>query len=560
MNLENKNKILLMNNSRISKKYQREIQKNKLLLGKLKKSNNKIVELQAKLNELSEIKKIDGENGPLTLTSTIISELIKNEKINVHARKYSESLKEICFLLFINSNVTYNLLRKFIPLPHPDHLRKIFQYKMKIKKENLLNKNQLEFLLHELHKEYSKDENEPIIAALGFDAATIDPLYQNSTGLFVFTSQPVKGQLRTNIVLAQPNKNGKGNKEIMKTVEDITKAGEKANIKFKFVVSDGDSATNQIHIEFNNYMNKFKGKTSFELFEYVGNYMKPIPVSDWLHLMKNLRTRIIDNCIILFKNSDIIEINKLDEILHLDKMVKASRGRATMRDDLALRLINDENIISLAENEQYCPFVLMLPFVLFTMVIQSENLSISARKELCIVSYIIIVSVSNESINLPEKKTEHTEKVGYLLQMMKIRVLNTILAVAFALQNYSDDIMTSRLGTHIIEYIFGRMRNGCKGFDSLNQCVHELAISQVSKDILEKYDKNEIPVSGRSHPGGSCFSEKWDIEIDKTIDLNSISQECIKLIHHNISYKGSNVQKLISFLNDKTQECIKLIL
>lgn len=66
----------------------------------------------------------------------------------------------------------------------------------------------------------------------------------------------------------------------------------------------------------------------------------------------------------------------------------------------------------------------------------------------------------------------------------------------------------------------------CRGFDSLNQCVHELAKSQVSKNILEKYDKNEIPVSGRSHPGGSCFSEKWDIENDKTIDLNSISQGC----------------------------------
>lgn len=85
------------------------------------------------------------ENGPITLTSTIILELIKNENNNIHARKYSDSLKDICFMLYINSNITYKLLRKFIPLPHPDHLRKIYRYNMKIKKENLMNKNQIEF-------------------------------------------------------------------------------------------------------------------------------------------------------------------------------------------------------------------------------------------------------------------------------------------------------------------------------------------------------------------------------------------------------------------------------
>lgn len=80
--------------------------------------------------------------------------------------------------------------------------------------------------------------------------------------------------------------------------------------------------------------------------------MKPIPVSDWLHLIKNLRTRIIKNSIILFQNSDINEINKLDEILHLKKTVKSSRSRATMPDDMALILTNDENTMTLAEIEQ----------------------------------------------------------------------------------------------------------------------------------------------------------------------------------------------------------------
>ena len=159
-------------------------------------------------------------------------QLFKFSYISIHARKYSNSLKDICFLLFINSNITYKLLRKFIPLPHPDHLRKIYKYKMKIKKDNLLNQNQLEFLLHELHKEYSKDENKPIVAASKPNAATIDPRDQGSTALFVFDAQPLNGQLRSNVVFAKANKNGRANKEIMKIVDEIKEAGDKEKNNF----------------------------------------------------------------------------------------------------------------------------------------------------------------------------------------------------------------------------------------------------------------------------------------------------------------------------------------
>lgn len=549
--LENKNKILLMNKSVIEKKYKNEIQKNRLILGKLKKINRHLYELQKKIDKLSVNKNnsCSDENGPITLTSTIILELIKNENINIHARKYSDSLKDICFMLYINSNITYKLLRKFIPLPHPDHLRKIYRYNMKIKKENLMNKNQIEFLLHELHNELSKDENEPIISVLGFDAATIDPRNQGSNGLFVFNAQPLKGNLKSKVVYAKTQTNGKANKDIMKTVDEIEKAGEKNKIFFRFIASDGDSATNQIHRDFQNYINTYDGKISDDFLDYIGKYSKPIPISDWLHLLKNLRTRIIDNNIILFNGSEIISIKEINDILHLDKIVTNARGRSTMRDDIAIKLINDESLSILGENGQNCALVLMLPFVLFTIAIQSENLSIDARKQLCLLSYDIIVNISKESEMLPNQKSKNAENVGYLLNMMKIRTLNTIIGVAYALKDYNDHIMTSRLGTHIIEFIFGRMRNGCRGFDSLDQCIYQLVKAEVTKETLEKFNKDDVPILGRSHSGGSCFCENWKIGIDEKINLNKIIDECQKLIHHKISYNGSNIEQLINFLS-----------
>ena len=51
----------------------------------------------------------------------------------------------------------------------------------------------------------------------------------------------------------------------METVDDIKEADEKVKIIFKFIWSDRDSVTNQIHIEFNKYITAFKCQT-FEEF------------------------------------------------------------------------------------------------------------------------------------------------------------------------------------------------------------------------------------------------------------------------------------------------------
>ena len=102
-------------------------------------------------------------------------------------------------MLYINSNITYKLLKKFIPLPNPDNLRKEYKPVIKSKENNLLNKNQIKYLLEELKKEMSKEENGPIIATLAFDAATINPGNQGSNGLVLFNSQPLNGCLSTKV-------------------------------------------------------------------------------------------------------------------------------------------------------------------------------------------------------------------------------------------------------------------------------------------------------------------------------------------------------------------------
>lgn len=77
---------------------------------------------------------------------------------------------------------------------------------MKEKKQNLLNKNQIEFLLKELHNELTKEEKKPIVAELAFDAATFDPHDNGSTRIIVFNAQTLEGENKTKVIYVEKKK------------------------------------------------------------------------------------------------------------------------------------------------------------------------------------------------------------------------------------------------------------------------------------------------------------------------------------------------------------------
>lgn len=551
--LRNQNKNLILQKANLIKKIKKANNYNKLIIGKLKKANSKINELNEQIKKLSQKSNENSEEieyGPENLTPSLILEILKNSQINVYCRKYSKTLKDICFMLYLNSNITYKLLRKFIPLPNPDNLRKEYKTMIKNKQENLLNENQIKYLLEELRGEMLKEENEPIIATIAFDAATIDPRNQGSNGVFLYNYQPLEGDSPTKVINLLTKDNGKADDDVLLRLKDIEKAGKEVNIIFRFVASDSDSKTNILHNKFRDYIDQYEGDDFDELLEHIDKYPEMIPISDWLHLCKNLRTRFANHKIILFKGSQVIDPEIICEKLGIDRKVLTAAGRESMRDDLALKLINFGNLEKLANLEEYCCLVLLLPFVLFTDVLQSTNLTIEARKKLCFISYEIMTLLFNESKGIQTVKSKNSDKVGYLRNTMRERTQNTIIGFAYALEYYGNNLMTSRLGTHIVEFIFGHMRNGCNGYDVLDKCIFQIVKSDITKEILEKYGKDELPIAGRSHPGGACFSEKWNIDIGDDIDIGKVPNECIQLIHGNLQYKNSNIEKLITFLSE----------
>ena len=98
--------------------------------------------------------------------------------------KYSKPLKNICFMLYIYSNITYKLLRKFSCLFFIITLYSFLKLSGLGNWINSSNSN----ITYKLLRNWSGLGNwiNSFVATITFDAATIDHLNQGSNGVFVF--------------------------------------------------------------------------------------------------------------------------------------------------------------------------------------------------------------------------------------------------------------------------------------------------------------------------------------------------------------------------------------
>ena len=115
----------------------------------------------------------------------------------------------------------------------------------------------------------TKDENEPIVACITFDAATIDPRNQSSNGFFVFNIGLLDGSNKTKVVNLETRDNGRYDYGIIERANEIQKIGEELNIIFRFVAIDSDTKTNKFHTKFRNFIDRFQGNTFEQLIAYI---------------------------------------------------------------------------------------------------------------------------------------------------------------------------------------------------------------------------------------------------------------------------------------------------
>jgi ankyrin repeat protein len=118
---------------------------------------------------------IEKSNPSLPATTSLIQEMITNSHQLLKQRRYSLSRKEICYILFIHSPKTYDILRRFLPdFQSEENLRKTFKSAISIKRNQLMSIFQMQFILQNLLENHDIQNKEIVPSVKSFDAAIMD--------------------------------------------------------------------------------------------------------------------------------------------------------------------------------------------------------------------------------------------------------------------------------------------------------------------------------------------------------------------------------------------------
>ena len=527
-------------------RYKREKRKAKLIL-----QNKKL----DKLEIVHQIDELDtGEVPPSHYSHEIIEELVRNDPLPKQAYKFSPKTYEIAFVLYTYSPSCYEILRNIIPLPSEVSVRGKFSEAIKRKQDNLLNLDQVKLIYDQIRSSYEIDETQEVVSSIAFDAASADPKHTNTNNIFVYNLQPLNQSLDSHVIHISPKSNGKASQDIISNSDDIAKIASTVHIHVIYRCTDGDPNTNDLHSDFQKYMKHCPSHNFKDMIEYANRYSKLIPITDWLHLLKNLRSRLIHQDILLSTDLPVLDFVKLSSQLQIDEDIYKASSQLAMRDDLALKIFTTTNLAKLFDSSIWNEFIFIIPFVLVTNVIQSGTLSVDARIELLELSYNLIDVIDQESEGYPESPKQHSKNACYLTNSQKMRAQNTILALAHALTFHSDNINLSRLGTHLVEFVFGNMRRVSHQKDTPDALISSLVKTDLCSEIIKKY-KLKQKRKGRVNFGGSKYdSDLWVKGIPFDIEHSNIINEVLEILHSSIDDRiGTQLpflNKLVHFLDE----------
>lgn len=468
------------------------------------------------------------------VNNDIFDEMIKVSKMTPNNRKYSEKYYGIMTSAFLVGESCYNILQKYLPIPHESKIREKMYPIIREYINDLLNKDNCDNIIKSL--KMVQPDNDPLFVTLAIDAAKFksisgieikknftkiseladddtflnsiidDKVYKN---IFVFHIQPVNKKIKPFPVHVHFSESGAANDEIKETFEIIRKKLLKYNIVVKFCASDGDHFYDHFHdLFFQKILKMIKQKQSFlEIIDFISkNFLSNdtvIPISDFLHSIKLLRSYFLEEKVHLDIRSNIsIKPTEMDKY-NLGHVLSDVSSIGRMKDAYPLELFSTDTILKSIDFNDFQILFFILPFNLMIESLKNPNLSISFRIFLLDISYqFLIFHLFQKNF---QKNSIHS-RIGIE------RLINTTIGLGVALKVFSY-IKLGQISSHPLENLFGMIRLACKNNHTWKNILYSLGRAFYFKRLI---DNNSIDIKRRervSIAGVAVSNEQNDGDI-----------------------------------------------
>lgn len=263
-----------------------------------------------------------------------------------------------------------------------------------------------------------------------------------------------------------PTNNGTSNKSIVEKLDEIIFLIEKEN-KFvvDFIATDGDSAFDKKHKKFFKIIESIlQDQTCYKEKVLKLKDQKHIPVSDFLHLLKNARSHLLNHIMMVDPDSlKCVSMSLFQEITQISNVINDRSSISAQKDSYTLELFSWLTFEKLLINKHFEGDYYVLPFCYLIQAVCSQNLN---REERLTLLEFAVYNFYDQLRNV--RKSEPTDfftpsftenSLGTLFreEIFIIRCINTCFAFSIALFKY-DNVAFSRIGTHNNENYFGKIR------------------------------------------------------------------------------------------------------
>lgn len=507
--------------------------------------HKKITAMQTILHELEESEEENSEEdttSPSCIQEQLIRELVSLQS-NQGRHQYSPFLLQFAQLLVLSSRKTYRLIRQCLPLPSESCLKTHYAGTMKDIRNMIMNKDLLDRHIAKIASTIP-DNKKPCFVTLGIDAFAFKTFYKEVTfganqrsdkeysNAFLFVSIPLDATLRPQVLYIKKQQNGNFNASVMAQSQFIVEKCQMYGIKPVFLSTDGDRFLQSMHDDFFKRHVEPRCHDFLSLIEDIYTSITKtsliMPVSDPLHLAKNLRGKILNHKVFIVYDNQLVFTSAVDleQVLELGMSLQDRSQIGRMRDYYVVSLFTLENVSKLLKNGNLHGALLLLPYACIFTLLFSKNLANATRLFLANLAYscfdMLLVECNtlvSRCQGVKHRASRFAWGVTFAEPAYVRRMMNTCLALGITIRFGPNDTRLDAVGTHLVENSIGIARSVSNNseYDSI---ISAFAKAEMKKDIASNLGI-ELYVSNRINDGGAKITPQstdglthpsnWDI-------------------------------------------------
>ena len=292
--------------------------------------------------------------------------------------------------------------------------------------------------------------------------------------VFAFCLLPLAPEHKHMMLHLMTHHTGNAGKSVVDTWKWLRECLTEQHFNVRFLATDGDVGYNALNKDlFVSWWPSFCQKGLESALAVLGKSRDGL-VSDFLHVIKNARSRILAGPVTINPEGlSPFSAEDMNRVLQLGKALTDMSTVGKMKDIYPLQLFTLENFMKLVASGNFAMAFYVLPYALWVEVLRNPVLSQQTRIDL--LAFVVDIFAHHheclqhlDSDRVSQKKTRTVPCVYFCSTAKCYRMLNTVMILLRELYAYQN-IALDRVGTHVLECNFGIIRLLCQYKHSWNR-------------------------------------------------------------------------------------------